>query len=90
MPIQDCTKNGKKGKKWGDSGTCYTGPDAAKRAHKQGVAIELDKKRRGKKSEFAELLKEIDRDTLLEVFTEQKIPISERIVLISEWEQCTR
>ena len=53
MPIKSCQKGNKSGFKWGDSGTCYTGPEAKKKAHKQGVAIEMSKKRRGEKSEFA-------------------------------------
>ena len=38
MPIQTCTKDGKSGFKYGDSGTCYTGPNAKKRANRQGRA----------------------------------------------------
>ena len=40
MPLKKCTSNQKSGYKWGDSGKCYTGPDAKKNAIKQGVAIE--------------------------------------------------
>lgn len=43
MPIQSCTKNGKSGYKYGDSGTCYTGPGARKKAAKQGAAIEISR-----------------------------------------------
>ena len=32
MPIKKCSVDGKSGWKWGDSGHCYTGPDARKRA----------------------------------------------------------
>jgi len=32
MPIQNCTVNGKHGKKYGETGKCYTGPDAEKKA----------------------------------------------------------
>ncbi len=39
MPIKNCTKNGKKGKKWGDNGTCYIGKDSTVRAAKQGLAV---------------------------------------------------
>ena len=53
MPVQSCSKNGKSGFKYGNSGFCYTGPGAKEKAHKQGVAIELSKKRAGKHSEFA-------------------------------------
>jgi hypothetical protein len=40
MPLKKCSNDGKSGYKWGDSGNCYTGPDAKKKAIKQGVAIE--------------------------------------------------
>lgn len=39
MPIQKCTKNGQSGHQFGDSGTCYTGPNSKKRAARQGRAI---------------------------------------------------
>lgn len=35
-----CSKDGKSGWKYGDSGHCYTGPGAKKKAIKQGVAID--------------------------------------------------
>lgn len=38
MPIKSCKSNGKSGKKWGNSGKCYTGPGAAKKAGKQAAA----------------------------------------------------
>ena len=40
MPLKKCTENQKSGYKWGSEGKCYTGPDAKKKAIKQGVAIE--------------------------------------------------
>ncbi len=40
MPLKRCTENGKSGWKWGNSGKCYTGKDAKKKAIKQGIAIE--------------------------------------------------
>ena len=40
MPLKKCTENQKSGYKWGDKGKCYTGPDAKKKAIKQGVAID--------------------------------------------------
>jgi len=43
MPVKDCTKNGKSGKKFGDAGKCYTGKDADKKAKRQGRAIEVNK-----------------------------------------------
>lgn len=39
MPIQDCWIDGRKGKRWGRSGKCYTGPNAAKLALRQAAAI---------------------------------------------------
>lgn len=45
MPLKQCTKNGKSGWKFGDSGTCYTGPEAKEKARKQGVAIKISQKK---------------------------------------------
>jgi hypothetical protein len=39
MPIKQCQINGKSGWKWGDVGTCYTGPKGKKRAIAQAIAI---------------------------------------------------
>ena len=39
MPVKKCQKDGKNGYKWGNQGKCYTGPDAKKKAIKQGMAI---------------------------------------------------
>ena len=39
----------KKGYKYGDSGKCYTGKNAKKKAGKQGRAIKASQSRRGKK-----------------------------------------
>lgn len=52
MPVQDCTKDGKPGKRYGKSGYCYTytpgnekeRKEAERKAHLQGAAIE---RRRG-------------------------------------------
>ena len=44
MPLKNCTVDGKAGYQWGNAGKCYTGPDAKKKAIKQGVAIEGPKK----------------------------------------------
>lgn len=44
MPLEKCKKGGKSGWKWGDSGACYVGPGAKKKAIKQGIAIEGPKK----------------------------------------------
>jgi hypothetical protein len=42
MPVKPCTKNGKKGFKWGDSGTCYTytanDPASREQAKKKAIA----------------------------------------------------
>lgn len=43
MPIQKCNIQGKPGLKYGDSGKCYTGSDAKKKASKQGQAIEISR-----------------------------------------------
>lgn len=42
MPIVDCTSSGKPGKKFGESGFCFTGPDAEEKAGAQGRAIKAD------------------------------------------------
>lgn len=42
MPLKQCQIDGKKGWKYGDSGKCYTGPDAKKKAIAQGIAISKD------------------------------------------------
>ena len=47
MPLMRCTKNGKRGYKWGRDGICYLGSDAKEKALRQGRAIEANK--RGKK-----------------------------------------
>lgn len=39
MPIKSCQINGKDGWKYGDTGTCYPGPEGKKKAIAQGVAI---------------------------------------------------
>lgn len=39
MPFKKCSNNGKSGVKYGDSGTCYTGKDAKKKAQKQAAAM---------------------------------------------------
>lgn len=38
MPIKKCKQDGKNGWKYGDSGKCYTGPGAKKKAIRQGLA----------------------------------------------------
>jgi len=39
MPLKRCYKNGQQGWKWGNNGTCFTGPNARSRAIKQAIAI---------------------------------------------------
>lgn len=39
MPINKCTLNGKDVYKYGDTGTCYTGPDGKQKAINQAIAI---------------------------------------------------
>lgn len=39
MPIKRCQDNGKAGYKYGDEGTCYTGPNAKEKAIRQAIAI---------------------------------------------------
>lgn len=39
MPLKKCQIDGKSGWKYGDSGKCYTGPDAKRKAIMQGIAI---------------------------------------------------
>lgn len=39
MPVQKCSKDGKSGYRWGESGVCFTGSDAKERAEAVGKAI---------------------------------------------------
>lgn len=39
MPVTRCQIDGAEGWKWGESGHCYTGPDAKQRAIEQGLAM---------------------------------------------------
>ena len=39
MPFKRCSSKGKSGVKYGDSGACYTGKDAKKKAQKQATAM---------------------------------------------------
>lgn len=47
MPIQECEKEGKKGKRWGTQ-TCYTGTQAEEKAAKQAAAIKISEAKKGK------------------------------------------
>ena len=43
MPLKKCQRDNKEGWQWGDTGYCYTGPNAKDKARLQGVAIEVNK-----------------------------------------------
>lgn len=43
MPLMTCSIDGISGYKWGESGTCYTGPQARQKALAQGAAIHVSK-----------------------------------------------
>lgn len=60
MPVKPCTRDGKSGYKYGDSGKCYTGPGARKKATKQGQAIEISRHKPAK-SRLTELIESIDK-----------------------------
>ena len=51
MPIVDCTSNGKPGKKFGESGFCFTGSGAQQKAAAQGRAIKAEQGNSGHKDE---------------------------------------
>jgi hypothetical protein len=42
MPLTKCTSGSKSGYRWGSKGKCYIGPDAKKKALKQGYAENPD------------------------------------------------
>lgn len=48
MPIQGCSDKGKSGKKYGQSGKCYTGENALAKAKTQARAIKASEARAGK------------------------------------------
>lgn len=48
MPVKKCQSKGKSGWKYGDSGKCYTGKDAKKKAIKQGLAVAKSQGRKPK------------------------------------------
>ena len=51
MPFKTCSSGGKTGVKYGDSGKCYTGKGARKKAGKQAAAIKASQaaRKKGKK-----------------------------------------
>tara|TARA_R100001594_G_C3959254_1_gene244920 strand:- start:138 stop:419 length:282 start_codon:yes stop_codon:yes gene_type:complete len=71
MPLKRCSEDEKSGWKWGDSGKCYTGRDAKKKAIKQGVAIEGPKKFKEMASYFEEKLSESDIEYVAEALAEE-------------------
>ena len=72
MPLKRCTENKESGWKWGDSGKCYTGRDAKKKAIKQGVAIEGPKKFQQMASSFEEPMNQDDIESVIEFMCEEK------------------
>jgi len=66
MPLKTCTVEGKSGFQWGESGRCYTGPGARKKAIKQGVAAEGPEKFSQKAKEFGIYLSEEEIKSVLE------------------------
>lgn len=55
MPLKKCSQDGKSGWQWGDSGKCYVGKDAKRKAIKQGIAVEGPEK-------FKEIVGEVDKE----------------------------
>ena len=72
MPLKRCSENKESGWKWGDSGKCYTGRDAKKKAIKQGVAIEGAKKFQQMASSFEEPMNQDDIESVIEFMCEEK------------------
>ena len=72
MPLKRCSENKESGWKWGDSGKCYTGRDAKKKAIKQGVAIEEPKKFQQMASSFEEPMNQDDIESVSEFMCEEK------------------
>ena len=72
MPLKRCSENKESGWKWGDSGKCYTGRDAKKKAKKQGVAIEGPKKFQQMASSFEEPMNQDDIESVIEFMCEEK------------------
>lgn len=58
MPVQKCTRAGKRGWKYGESGFCYIGPSAKQKAHIQGAAIKRSQKARGQRIDIADVILE--------------------------------
>jgi len=71
MPIQSCSANGTSGFRWGNSGKCYTGPGAKKKAIKQGYAEDPE--------HFSE---EMNSSAELQTTVAEEFGMMERIVLV--------
>lgn len=83
MPLNQCTKDGKSGWRWGNQ-TCYTGPGAKKKAAKQGAAIEIQKhKTKANLSEFLDL----SSTELFEILTENDVAVGDKWACIKKFEE---
>ena len=71
MPLKKCSENEKSGWKWGDSGKCYTGREAKKKAIKQGIVIEGPKKFQQMASCFEEPLSKKDMESVAEALIDE-------------------
>ncbi len=69
MPLKRCTRDGKSGWKFGDSGHCYLGPNAKKDAIKQGIKIYGPEK-------FKKIMKEegLQKDLASELIEDSETP----------------
>lgn len=50
MPVKNCKVKGLSGKKFGDTGKCYTGKNAETKAKAQGRAIKAQQTKKEKES----------------------------------------
>jgi hypothetical protein len=81
MPLKRC---GKDGWKWGDSGECYTGPGAKKKAIKQGVAIEGPQKFSQKAYEEGIDISESEINYALEIAYQDGMNFSEGLAMSTQ------
>jgi len=65
MPLMKCTKDGKSGWKFGQSGRCYTGPNAKEQAKKQGRAIKRSQQQSQALEDFAKSSTQKEFNSLL-------------------------
>ncbi len=75
MPLKKCSEDKQSGWKWGDTGKCYIGKNAKKKAIKQGIAIEGPEKFQQKASQFEENLTEEDVQFLSEYMIRKRYDI---------------